>query len=649
MPVVPSLSGPGLVGLGQGLNQASSALFQIAMREDRVTLKKAEVALAERLRDLQYGNPELGIEGYNGTQNDVAVDGLIPARQTVASAVETLKQGLPSRLHDRFDIIAAGRVDPVLRRYSEHALTQQRATETAVSEARLDSAIQDGIADPANLSRSMAIIASEVSGMFTGRGVTDDIVIQQGIEDAQTQVLSGAFNAALAKGDHGAAKEVLDNYGAQMEPSAFLKAELNLAKSVEVEEIQRVVQEISALNLTEVEKRREVARRYTGDMFNKVMAAFHNHQQIIASAENVDNRRNDRIEQLRQQMVAAGQAEQQAQENAIVMEMTEDLVSKVSDPVERRRLANQLEEMHPDKFNRNMELEVLKGLDGLEKQQVAAEKRSTEQAISEAAPHAAGGNLPQFLAANPVIAEALKRDPSAWSRLRGMQDAAVKDQAFAPISDGKTLVFLANLSPSELAGVEPTQYRHLLTEQEFGQFQSLRLSAQKAGNPDDPNYPVFTRGHKMLVDYLPNDIKTGARASRADKQFLFRAENRMNGLLQEFLDGNGRRPTEQELRTIAAQGVMEARQEVRVPGGGLFGLFDATGPAGEFTDEEIRDATIDIDDIPPRYTQIISGAVQLGSRYSSINQVPRAVLERVAALLYHGTLESKQEAAALLQ
>ena len=649
MPVVPSLSGQGLIGLGQGLSQASSALFQIGMREDRVTLKKAEVALAERLRDLQYGNPELGIEGYNGTQNDVAVDGLVPARQTVAMAVETIKNGLPSRLHDRFDFMAAGRVDPVLRRYSEHALNQQRATETAVSEARIESATQDALADPANLSRSLAIASSEVADMVTRQGITDSTVIQQAIRDAETEIVSGAFNAALAKKDHGAAKEILDNYGAQMEPSAFLKAGLNLASSVQVEENHQMVLEVfNRPGLTDEERLALIDDMgLPPEQYEKVIKALYNRLSMERSVENMDQGRVDQANKIQEEAERQGLARDQAAEAAVILEAVEYSIKRDLSPLEAEEYFASLRKLHPRQWSLDMHTKAREMLLGQIQQRKQLEQETTRQAMAAATPYAVEGRLDEFRTANPDAWADINRDPNGLKRLLGAQDAAVQGETFATVSDGKTLLFLASKSPSELAGVDPKEYMHLLTQPEFRQFQSLQLSSQSAGDANNPNYPVFTRGHKMLVDYLPNDIRTGANASRDDKQFLLFAENRLNAIIQGHLDSTGgTRPTEQELRSFSAQAVMEAQQEVRVPGGGFLGLFDATGRAADFTPEERASATIDIDDIPPRYQQLLSGAAQVGSRYSNFSQVPRAVLERAAWLIYNGDIPA---AAALFE
>ena len=644
MPVVPSLSGQGLVGLGQGLSQASSALFQIGMREDRITLKEAEVALAERLRDLQYGNPELNIEGYNATQNDVAVDGLVPARQSVAMAVETLKNTLPSRLHARFDLIAAGRVDPVFRRFSEHALTQQRATETAVSEARIESAIQDGVADPSNLSRSLAIITSEVSGMFTGRGITDDLVIQQGIEDAETEAISKAFNGALAKRDHGAAEEILDNYGAQMEPTALLKAQLNLAESVQVEENHEIVMGIfNTPGLTDEQMLAQVdAMGLPAEQYQKVLKALYNRLSMERSVENMDEGRLDRAKRLQEEAIEAGLAQDLAEEAGVILEAVEHTARMNMSPVEAQEYIDNLGELYPRKWSLNTRTKAKETLLGQIQQRKLAEQATARDAVVRATDAANEGRLDEHWAANPQDKEDASLDPNGVKNLRLLNAASKKGKQFADTSDGETLAALTRLPFDQLANTDPKLYHPRLTESEAGQLQNFIIAAQKGNDPANPHYPVFTRGHKMLGDFAPNDVRIGAKANRDDRQFMFNAENRFNNILQGHLDSRGTPPTEQELRSYAAQAVMEVQREV-----GLKRSYwwDRDERMGDLTPQELNspDAYISLENITQREEYAIKQSAAKGTRYASWEQVPDPVKERAALLLYLGRIEEMAE------
>ena len=644
MPVVPSLSGQGLIGLGQGLSQASSALFQIGMREDRVTLKKAEVALAERLRDLQYGNPELGIEGYTGTQNDVAVDGLVPARQTVAMAVETIKNGLPSRLHDRFDYMASGRVDTALRRYSEHALNQQRATETAVSEARLESSVQDAIADPANLQRSLAVISSEVADMFTRKGITDPTVIQQGIREAETQALSGAFNAALAKKDHGAAKEILDNYGAQMEPSAFLKAGLNLAASVQVEENHQIVLGIfNNPNLTDEERLAQIdALGLPAEQYNKVIKALYNRLSMERSAENMDQGRRDQATKLQEEAEREGLAREQAVEAGVILEAVEYSINRDLSPLEAEEYFESLRKLYPRQWSLDMKTKAREMLLGQLQQKKQLEQETARQAILGATTAATEGRLDEYFAANPEERANVNLDPNGMKQLEKLNTFANKGKRFADVSDGETLAALTRLPFDQLANTDPKLYHPRLTESEAGQLQNFIIAAQKRSDPANPHYAVFTRGHKMLGDFAPNDVRVGAKASRDDRQFMFNAENRFNSILQGHLDSGGKLPTEPELRSYAAQAVMEVQREV---GTRRKYWVDAEDRAGDLTIQELNspDAYISLENITPREEYAIKESVARGTRYASWAQVPDPVKERAALLLYLGRIEEMAE------
>ena len=644
MPVVPSLSGQGLIGLGQGLSQASSALFQIGMREDRVTLKKAEVALAERLRDLQYGNPELNIEGYNSTQNDIAVDGLVPARQTVAMAVETIKQGLPSRLHDRFDFMAAGRVDPVLRRYSEHALNQQRATETAVSEARIESATQDALADPANLSRSLAIVSSEVADMVTRRGITDPTVIQQAIRDAETEAISGAFSAALAKKDHGAAKEILDNYGGQMEPSAFLKAGLNLAGSVQVEENHQMVLEIfNRPGLTDEQRLAEIdALGLPAEQYEKVIKALYNRLSMERSAENMDQGRLDRANQLQEEAEREGLEREKAAEAGVILEAVEYAIDRDLSPLEAEEYFESLRKLYPRRWSLDMATQAKEDMLGQIQQRKLFEQETARQAIVGATTAATEGRLQEHLAANPQAVADINLNPNGMKQLENLDRSARRGKQFADTSDGETLAALTRLPFDKLANLDPKLYHPQLTESEAGQLQNIIIAAQKGNDPANPHYAVFTRGHKMLGDFAPNDVRIGAKANRDDRQFMFNAENRFNNILQGHLDSRGTPPTEQELRSYAAQAVMEVQREV---GTRRKYWVDAEDRAGDLTIQELNspDAYISLENITPREEYAIKQSAAKGTRYASWAQVPDPVKERAALLLYLGRIEEMAE------
>ena len=644
MPVVPSLSGQGLIGLGQGLSQASSALFQIGMREDRVTLKKAEVALAERLRDLQYGNPELGIEGYNGTQNDVAVDGLVPARQTVAMAVETIKNGLPSRLHDRFDFIASGRVDPVLRRYSEHALNQQRATETAVSEARIESATQDALADPANLSRSLAIVSSEVSDMVTRRGITDPTVIQQAIRDAETEAVSGAFNAALAKRDHGAAKEILDNYGAQMEPSAFLKAGLNLAASVQVEENHQMVLEVfNRPGLTDEQRLALIDDMgLPPEQYEKVIRALYNRLSMERSVENMDQGRVDQANKIQEEAERQGLARDQAAEAGVILEAVEYSIKRDLSPLEAEEYFASLRKLHPRQWSLDMHTKAREMLLGQIQQRKQLEQETARQAIVRATTAATEGRLDDYFAANPEERANVNLDPNGMKQLEKLNTFSNKGKQFADTSDGETLAALLRLPFDKLANTDPKLYHPRLTESEARQLQNAIISARKGSDPANPHYPVFTRGHKMLGDYAPNDVKLGANANRDDRQFMLSAENQLNSIIQGHLDSKGVPPTEQELRSYAAQAVMGVQREIGIK---RSYWWDRDERMGDLTPQELNspDAYISLENITQREEYAIKQSAAKGTRYASWAQVPDPVKERAALLLYLGRIEEMAE------
>lgn len=160
----------GVTAVGDALDRAgrsAAALGDLILdREATAAAKERDAQVADQFRKLLY-DPETGYLNMDGG-NAVA------ARERTISELEKLKasasEGLNRAAATKLEASIDGRFERAVLAVDSHASGARKVWIEGASNARIQSAYQDGLVDPTQMSASMAIIEGELQGKAAREG-----------------------------------------------------------------------------------------------------------------------------------------------------------------------------------------------------------------------------------------------------------------------------------------------------------------------------------------------------------------------------------------------------------------------------------------------------------------------------------------------
>ncbi|WGR61451.1 hypothetical protein E3U26_12410 [Paracoccus ferrooxidans] len=152
--------------VAQGLADVGQMFDQWQADVDQADAKAADTAFAKTVRETLY-DPE---RGYLYAQGGDALQMRQQAAETLQKAFDERLSGLNQASRDMASRVMQGRLDSALLGIDQHAGRERLTYLDGQSKARVQSAIDDAIIDPANLPRSLSITRAEVQDQANRNG-----------------------------------------------------------------------------------------------------------------------------------------------------------------------------------------------------------------------------------------------------------------------------------------------------------------------------------------------------------------------------------------------------------------------------------------------------------------------------------------------
>lgn len=207
-------------------DMASRVGFEAIDREATAAAKERDVLVSEQIRTLLY-DPESGyanLSGGSAVQARGAVLQKLEALQT--SAMEGLSRPAQKKLQDAL----LNRLENAKGTVDRHASGERRTWINGASDARIESAYQDAVIDPASTSRAVNTITSELRGKAVREGWAPEKTALE-IEKATSKVYNDQI-IRVASTDPIAAMQQLRAHQDKMLPVDVVNLEAKLQPAV---------------------------------------------------------------------------------------------------------------------------------------------------------------------------------------------------------------------------------------------------------------------------------------------------------------------------------------------------------------------------------------------------------------------------------
>ena len=610
--------GRGLEQVGQGVSLLSQSLRSIEVQEQETELKTLDVEFSNRVRDLMYGNPDTGIEGYLSTQGDNAVGGHTIVRDAITTVREELGDTASSqKVRDRFAVAIAPRVRQAFTNAGQHATRARQQQAIVMSQAQLAAAENDAANDPAMLKRGLAVARAVTENLMMNQGHTEEEVIEFEVLNNQSSMVKVTIASALGRKDTEGAAAIYRENAEFMTADDRAQASVSLLQSLTLGEAQNIYDEGVALGL-EGKDLIEFARQQADspEIRAKVVSLVYTDIDRERAGVRFDQGQDDR------------------ERAEFVNNISLEIIDAVEDPVLRKALLDQKRETDPDRFTATVVREVREKLST----QATRDKTLAGEQLQEALSSASlavneGQSLDEFLSENPAFATELMKHPQSMATMRAVDRARATGNLFAANSDGATLHAIRTLTDEDRAQLDLGLYRHLMTPQEYEVASAAVAASIKAGerkaSDTGGQSGVYASARRILTNILPADKDYGSRtASESDREFNRRATGDATFAIEKFIDRTGELPTEPELQDI----VFESVANLYVEDQGIFGLGFLTGEDEiEFLDrknltpEQRATLRVPIEHISERRKAQLQEGARRGNKYPG--GVPDDVLE----------------------
>ena len=213
----------GTQAIEKGLQDLSQDLLAKQDEIDTAEAKQADSDYSTRIRETLYDSEN----GFLHTLGKNTVD----AKETVFTRLkeerETLLGNLKGNARLKAEKALQARFDSALQKVDVHTANQQKTYLNDSANARVSSAIDDAIADPAEIALSLKTVAQEAIDSGRRNGHSNE-VIQAEIIGAQTKIHQGVVER-VASHDPIAALDYLQTNKTKMTGEAFADLEAKLA------------------------------------------------------------------------------------------------------------------------------------------------------------------------------------------------------------------------------------------------------------------------------------------------------------------------------------------------------------------------------------------------------------------------------------
>ena len=594
---------------GKTLQQAGRAFEEIALRQQEILLKSLDVSFSESVRSVLHG--EDGQGGYMNTRGTAAIGQYDASRESIAKARKELleKAGHNPRVRRRLTLAITGREGDAYTMMARHNNNEQRRVATALSQARIDNAVEEASYNPDKLGTALGVIQSETRSALAAQGLATPETIEAQTRKASSEAVQMAIGAQINEGNLEKAAELMDNYGqSYMTASDRNRASLAIAKAEESRMVDGLVNDLwarhEAGDLSASEFDDEI-RKVTDDP--GTMESVMSNLRKWVTFDQGQRDREDYDEGFN--TVDAGTTRDEIL----------DILDDDSRSIRERKAAR-------DK------LAMLDAAAETQKRQAHREAVDFfEQGIK-------GGQDPfKLMSDNPGFAELV--DAGDIERLNKLAKLYAEGQRHASVSDGETLDNLLSLPPRDLAEIVPGSYDGVLTPDEADKLAKAQRNA--AGQPTVPSQLQADMRRK-----LGNIMgRIGQGSNTRERKELTWFENELMLRTEEFMSDQGRVPNEQEKNDIVSRLTVEGSRTRKL----LF--VDSLYPdasvnlyeASQMEDRQLMKSFIDIGQVPDIERKKIEQAARQGG-FKGAGNIPDKVIGNVYLLLELGKVDMAKRA-----
>lgn len=183
----------GFTDAGQALSGVADPLFQLQDDLDTAAAKEADSQFSDSIRQTLYDDQN----GYLNTTGGNAVSGHGSTMEALQAERERVLEGLTGGARRKAQSSIDARLQSAQTRVDTHASNQRRGYLNQTADARVNSAVNDAIADPSQIQQSLSIAEQEIRDAGARNGTPPEVLDQQ-IVAARTRVHNGIISQLSA-------------------------------------------------------------------------------------------------------------------------------------------------------------------------------------------------------------------------------------------------------------------------------------------------------------------------------------------------------------------------------------------------------------------------------------------------------------------
>lgn len=246
-----------LAGLAQGAQAVTAEADRVANKiidedNDR-QVKLLDSEMSEFIRGVGFGSDTQ--PGFYASKANTTINAAPDAKQRLLSERKARMDGIQNpAVQKKFAEVSQARLDREFANIDRHTAQQRVAANQQASEARMEEAIEDGIAytDPHILARSAAIVDVEIAGQAADNGWSPEVQASEK-ETALTQLYNTAIRKAIVDGDISAAQELMAKHGPVMDGVIRAQTQQFLDKAATDQAVFEEVESMLKAGMTEAE------------------------------------------------------------------------------------------------------------------------------------------------------------------------------------------------------------------------------------------------------------------------------------------------------------------------------------------------------------------------------------------------------------